>query len=65
MTEANRFECQQTLEFLREHWDTLVRHTRDFPVICEFAGWRFVFTRTCDVGSLIVALDLGLAEVSP
>ena len=42
---------------LKSHLTKLVEMTKEYPVECSFAGYRFVFERETDIRELISALD--------
>jgi hypothetical protein len=45
------------LEALRTHLRKLAALTKDYPVECSFAGYRFVFTSEGDIVELIETID--------
>jgi len=61
ITAKNIGECEAALLALRRHLDKLARMTETYPVECQFAGYRFVFSSRQDIVSLIDALDTRIA----
>ena len=62
ITGRNADECREALGALRLHLAKLVRMTKDYPLECSFAGYRFIFTSESDIQELIQSLDSKLVE---
>lgn len=59
-SKATVAEFRQTQELLRSELEHIAKMTRDYPVVCTFAGYRFVFEDREDVLALIAKLDEAL-----
>lgn len=57
ITAQNADDCQEALVALRTHLAKLAKMTREYPVECRFADYRFVFTSETDIKDVIEALD--------
>jgi len=62
ITAKNFDECQGALEALRAHLKKLVQMIQEYPVECQFAEYRFVFTSEAEIDALIVVLDKKLVD---
>jgi len=62
ITGKNFDECQEALAALRLHLNKLVKMTKEYPVECSFAGYRFIFSSESDIQELIQSLDAKLTE---
>lgn len=49
--------CEDALTALRKHLVKLAKMTDEYPVECNFGGYRFVFTCESDITDLISCLD--------
>jgi hypothetical protein len=49
--------CERALVALRRDLKKLAEMTKEYPVECGFAGFRFVFTNEAEIHELIEALD--------
>jgi hypothetical protein len=61
-SKATVAEFRQTQELLRSELESIARMTKEYPVVCTFAGYRFVFESRDDVLALIAKLDVALDE---
>lgn len=57
ITAENLEACEGALSALRAELERLVRLTKDYPVECQFASYRFVFSTRADIQSVIDKLD--------
>jgi hypothetical protein len=53
----NLADFEAGLRALRQHLSTLVSMTKEYPVECSFAGYRFVFANESDILEVIDAID--------
>jgi hypothetical protein len=47
---------------LRRHLDELARLTKEYPVECNLAGYRFMFSSREDIEQLLAIIDQKLVE---
>jgi hypothetical protein len=57
ISSANIVDCESALESLRTHLERLVQLTVNYPLECQFAGYRFVFENRADIESVIANLQ--------
>lgn len=65
VTRANRVKLEDALVSLRENRDKLTAYTAGYPLICEFAGYRFVFENGAEIDGLIAELSKKLQPEPP
>lgn len=64
ITKNNVDSFRGALAALHAHLGKLVEMTREYPVECSFAGYRFVFEREADILEVIQAIDEKLKQFS-
>lgn len=61
-SKATVAEFRQAQSLLLSELESIVKMTKDYPVVCTFAGYRFVFESRGDVEALIAQLTEALEE---